>query len=128
MDAPAADGERHTALFFVDTICAYKPERGVRRRAARSLDSGAYLPSGCGSAAAISATICESNNCCSERSASSRNPLSSTIIITPKNTASGIETEMRSRWLRECTDQTPVGATAPIIQASGTDELSCGSG
>jgi len=37
--APAVDGERHTALLRADTICAYSPERGIRRRAARSASS-----------------------------------------------------------------------------------------
>jgi len=37
------------------------------------------------------------------RSASSRKLLSSTTIITPKNKASGTETETSSRRLSECT-------------------------
>jgi hypothetical protein len=54
--------------------------------------------------------------------------LSSTIIITPKNTASGIETEIRSRWLSECKGQTPMGAAVAIIQASSAESASRASG
>jgi len=52
---------------------------------------------GCGSAAAISDTICESRSSCSERSESARKPVSSTSIMPPKNNASGTETETSNR-------------------------------
>src|ERR1700720_3622036 len=47
--------------------------------------------------------ICESSSSCIERSDSARNPVSSTSIITPKNSASGTDTETSSRRLSECT-------------------------
>src|SRR5580765_8801673 len=51
----------------------------------------------------MSETICASSSSRSERSERARKPLSITSIITPKNKASGRETVISSRRLRECT-------------------------
>src|SRR5215469_3581687 len=98
---PTVEGERHS--FDCERICAYSPEPGVWKRWSRECGAGAYQPFGCGSAAAIRAIIWRSSTSCTDRCDSARNWVSSTSTITPKNSASGTDTESSSRRLSECT-------------------------